>query len=89
MGIKYQRFFNAVALIYFAWQCSLLELSGAQVSSPSSQQCSPQYDPIFSVEYPEDRGGMNSFLRTARSSREAIFNQDLPYQAISMEISKV
>lgn len=87
MGCQYRRFVNAVVLIYFAWQCSLLELSGAQMSSQS--QCFPVYNPVFSVEYPEDRGGMNSLLQSARSSRGAIFDQDLPYTTISEEISKM
>ena len=88
MGCQYRRIVNAVALIYFAWQCSLLQLSGAQITAPQSQ-CLPVYDPFFGVEHPEDRGGMNSLLRTARSTREDIFNQDLPYTTISEEISKV
>ena len=89
---RYRRLVNLVVLLCVAWQCSLLDLSGAQSSSPAAaarSSCPAGKEPLYNVDHPKDRGGMNSLLRVAKSSREAIYNNELPYEAISMEINKV
>ena len=76
-----------VGLLY--WQSGVFELYTACGAS-SRPTCPVNTNPHVPSEVTfKDRGGLDSLVESARSTRESVFGDELPYLSISAEINKV
>ena len=73
------------AFVVFIWHhCCFLERSTASEQCDRSQTPDPYPGVLI-----KDRGGLNTLVKDAKSTREGILPNDLPYHVISEEFSNV
>ena len=74
-----------LAFVTFIWhQCCLLDRSTALEQCDSSQNPAPYLGVLI-----KDRGGLNTLVKDAKSTRESILPHDLPYHIIREEFRDV